>query len=105
MCIVCVMVIMVWLTGTTVKKKTLPIKQLCAALMAVTGIGLTSGQVQAQAADTFPSKAIKLVVPFAPGGVTDTSGRIVARAYPNDSANKSSLKISPAPPAILVRSK
>jgi tripartite-type tricarboxylate transporter receptor subunit TctC len=46
--------------------------------MAMTGIVLTSGYAQAQATDTFPTKAIKLVVPFAPGGVTDTSGRIVA---------------------------
>jgi tripartite-type tricarboxylate transporter receptor subunit TctC len=45
--------------------------------MAMTGIVLTSGYAQAQATDTFPTKAIKLVVPFAPGGVTDTSGRIV----------------------------
>ena len=55
-------------------KKTLSIKKICAALMAVAGVGLTSGQGQAQASDTFPTKAIKLVVPFAPGGVTDTSG-------------------------------
>lgn len=60
------------------KKKNLPFKKICAALIAMTGIALTSGQAQAQATDTYPSKVIKLVVPFAPGGVTDTSGRIVA---------------------------
>lgn len=31
-----------------------------------------------QAQTTWPTKPIKLVIPFAPGGVTDTSGRIIA---------------------------
>ncbi|MGA8786149.1 MAG: tripartite tricarboxylate transporter substrate binding protein [Polaromonas sp.] len=34
--------------------------------------------VAAQAQDAWPSKPIRLVVPFTPGGVTDTSGRLIA---------------------------
>lgn len=32
----------------------------------------------ARAQDAFPSRPIRLVVPFTPGGVTDTSGRVIA---------------------------
>ncbi|MDR1969640.1 MAG: tripartite tricarboxylate transporter substrate binding protein [Burkholderiaceae bacterium] len=42
----------------------------------LTAIGLASKPAIAQA--TFPSKPIKIIVPFAPGGPTDTSARIVA---------------------------
>lgn len=34
----------------------------------------------ALAQGTFPDKPIRLIVPFAPGGVTDTSGRLIAEA-------------------------
>jgi tripartite-type tricarboxylate transporter receptor subunit TctC len=44
------------------------------ALMVMLG-GLPAA---AQAQDAWPSKPIRLVVPFTPGGVTDTSGRLIA---------------------------
>ena len=56
------------------------IKKICASLIAMTGMLMTSGHALAQSTDAYPSKTIRRVVPVAPGGVTDTSGRIVAEA-------------------------
>ena len=41
-------------------------------------LGLALAAITARA--EFPDKPIRLIVPFAPGGVTDTSGRLVAEA-------------------------
>ena len=41
---------------------------------------LATGAFAAAAIAQYPDRPIKLVVPFAPGGVTDTSGRVIAEA-------------------------
>ncbi|MCW5642301.1 MAG: tripartite tricarboxylate transporter substrate binding protein [Rhodoferax sp.] len=48
----------------------------CATLL----VGLTAWTPAALAQDAYPNKTIRLIVPFAPGGVTDTSGRLIAEA-------------------------
>ncbi len=45
---------------------------ICIAALLLPLVALAQG--------TFPDKPIKLIVPFAPGGVTDTSGRLIADA-------------------------
>lgn len=54
----------------------------CARLALLAGIALCGLNTapDAHAQESFPNKSIRLVVPFAPGGVTDTSGRLIAES-------------------------
>ncbi|MDB5602564.1 MAG: transporter substrate-binding protein [Xanthobacteraceae bacterium] len=50
-------------------------KRLSAVVLAV--VGLACGTVSANAQDKYPSKPVKILVPYAPGGATDIVARII----------------------------
>ena len=52
-------------------------RRRCLTSLTLVALGCTGTQV-IHAQDAWPSKPIRLVVPFTPGGVTDTSGRLIA---------------------------
>lgn len=55
---------------------------LSAACVAVTGLAVTG--LAAQAQDKYPSKPVKIIVPYAPGGATDIVARVIGEHMRQD---------------------
>jgi tripartite-type tricarboxylate transporter receptor subunit TctC len=51
---------------------------LSAAVLAVLAMSVSLSTAQTVSPSDFPNKPIRLIIPFTPGGVTDTSGRFIA---------------------------
>jgi tripartite-type tricarboxylate transporter receptor subunit TctC len=58
--------------------------RLAAALALVSGLGIGAAAVQAEHAQGFPTRAIKIIVPFLAGGPTDVNIRIIAQRMSED---------------------
>ncbi len=54
-------------------------KRLSLILLAAASLGLCAGEAPAQ--DKFPSRPVKVIVPYAPGGATDITARILADGF------------------------
>lgn len=52
-------------------------KQSCSVKLAI-AIAMALGSIHVMAEDAFPSRPIKIIVPYAPGGLPDTVARVIS---------------------------
>ena len=74
-------------------------RKLCLALATALA---TLAALAVASAQTYPSKPVNIIVPFAAGGATDTLTRFLGermRGLGSGSVSRSSSRTSPAPPA------
>lgn len=57
-------------------------KRLVKAFAGIAALGISAAAAQAQTASDYPARTIEIIVPFAPGGSTDTSARLFASVLP-----------------------
>ena len=69
--------------------------RLLAMLLAILAIGADAAMAQ----DKYPSRPVKVIVPYAPGGATDIVARIVGDEFQKITGQALSCSTSPAPSA------
>mgnify|MGYP003764408269 CR=1 FL=1 len=59
-------------------------RSVCAAVAALAGLVFAGNMSSAQAAEKYPNRTIKFIVPYSPGGLPDTVARITAQRLTED---------------------
>ena len=79
--------------------------KLRAMMLSLLALASVACPAHAEDAADYPSKKIKMLLPFGAGGGGDVLGRLLADRMGNVSARPSTSKTAPAPPAPSARSR